>query len=152
MPSEAVAGCDSFNSFVTVVYRQIERIHIRATRARLAVVVGVGARDGVGRTIPRIAVTRGNSVNKCGAMADGQVQGVCASTAVGVDVIIGIRTTRGIVRFMPYIAVTCGDGLGVMSTMSDGEVQCHRAVAPCSIGSGKCRGVSVGIVRGSVPC
>ena len=128
MPGKAVACGDCLNGLVTVVYGQIECIYIRTTGAGLAVVIGIGTRGGIDRAVPRVTVTSGDSVDENDAMADGQMQGVCAGAAIGVGVIVGIRTTRSVVCLMPNIAVTGSDGLGVMGTLLDGEVKCYRTV------------------------
>ena len=63
MPSEAVAGGDCLDSRVAVIDCQIECVYIRTARTRLTVVVGIDARGGVGRAVPRVAITCGDGVD-----------------------------------------------------------------------------------------
>ena len=128
MPGEAVTGGNSLNSFIIVVDCQIEGVHIRTAGAWLAVVVGIGAWGGIGRAIPWVAVTSGDSVDECGAVADSQVQGVCTGAVISIRIVVSVCSCIGVVGIMPSVAVADINIYWIMSALKDAEIESYCTV------------------------
>ena len=91
-------------------------------------VVGINARGGVGRTVPRVVVTCSDCIDERDIMANGQIQSVCARTTIVIDVIIGINTRQCASYTIPRIAVASSCRDTIVRPIVDGKVENHHTI------------------------
>ena len=137
-PSEAFAGGLGHSVVRAVVDGQMQGIHTSAT-VGVGVVVGVGARGGVGLAVavrPGEAFAGGIGHGVVCAVVDGQVQSVNAGTPVGIGVVVGVSARGGVglaVAVCPSEAFAGSLGHGVVCAVVDGQVQGDRRVCTVDV-------------------
>ena len=103
MPCVLVACRLGLDARVAVVYCQVQGIDIGAGGTRLAVVIGVHTRGGVGLSVPVVLVTGSHMIGSGIMGADVEMQGVGTGTAVSVDIVIGIDSAFGVLSPVPRV-------------------------------------------------
>ena len=90
MPCVAVTSGIRVAVVCTLQNGQIQRVHIVATRIRLAVVIGVCSRSRVIGAVPIVALASCNMIGHVAVVANSKVQRVGAWAAVVVGISIGV--------------------------------------------------------------